>query len=143
MTPKPKITLAEVDLESVGRLHPNSKHAAFWTPRTGKSAHWQCPRCRHTWPEAVKTITARKQGLRCPRCGIVPRRTYSLAARRPDVVVAWHPTLNTPLTPDLVRAGDTISVWWNCTTCARPYQRTIRLRCARSFPRCRACPPPR
>jgi hypothetical protein len=134
------VTLVEADVESVGWLHPDSAQAAFWRAGTGRKARWRCPRCGHAWDKAVKEIAGRRRGLSCPRCGTVPRRAQSLAVRRPEVAAHWHSTRNMPLTPLLVRITDTTPVWWLCTACGNAYRRTVRLRCARPVPRCRACP---
>lgn len=40
--------------------------------------------------------------------------TNDLATRRPDVAVWWHPAKNGDLTPDMVKPGSDVVVWWLC-----------------------------
>lgn len=42
--------------------------------------------------------------------------TNSLAVKRPDLSLEWHPTLNGDLTPEMVTASNGKKVWWTCKT---------------------------
>jgi hypothetical protein len=53
---------------------------------------------------------------RCPTCvgHILVPGANDLATVRPDIAAWWHPTLNGDLTPDMVKRGSDLEVWWQC-----------------------------
>ncbi len=91
-----------------GGLRPGDVAAA-----SRKPVWWRCPEgFDHVWRAAPRS---RQRGAGCPYCA--NRRvsvTNSLAARRPDLALAWHRTRNRPLRPGDVVAGSDRMVWWRC-----------------------------
>lgn len=77
-----------------------------------KRVWWRCPK-GHEWSSAIKTRT---QGCGCPVCAHrqVLAGENDLAATHPALAAEWHPTLNGPLTPADVVAGNRRKVWWKC-----------------------------
>ena len=41
-------------------------------------------------------------------------KEYCIQNDRLELLCQWHPTLNGALTPEMVTAGSTKSVWWQC-----------------------------
>lgn len=90
-----------------GKLTPDQvtvgSHKAVW---------WICGK-GHEWKAMVKT---RVEGSGCPYCAnraVIPGEN-DLATTHPELVLEWHPTKNSPLTPCDVVAGTTKKVWWRC-----------------------------
>ena len=79
---------------------------------------WACPVAEdHRWqagPSSVRKSLA--NGFNgCPCCaGRQLSVTNSFAARHPEGVALWHPTLNGDLTADQVLGGSPEPVWWKC-----------------------------
>ena len=74
---------------------------------------WRCDK-GHSFPMRVAFRTTREQS--CPYCA---RRKVlagynDLATTAPDVAAEWHPTLNGELTPEMVMAGSSRYIWWQC-----------------------------
>lgn len=76
-------------------------------------AWWRCDK-GHSFPMRIAFRTTREQG--CPYCA--GRRVLAgfndLAAVAPDVAAEWHPTLNGELRPEMIMAGSSRHVWWQC-----------------------------
>ena len=76
-------------------------------------AWWRCDK-GHSFPMRIAFRTTREQG--CPYCA--GRRVLTgfndLAAIAPDVAAEWHPTLNGELRPEMIMAGSSRYVWWQC-----------------------------
>ena len=74
---------------------------------------WQCAQ-GHQWQCAVYARTT--SGSKCPYCaGKLPvPGENDLATRFPNVASEWHPTKNSPLTPNQVLPGSHRLVWWAC-----------------------------
>jgi hypothetical protein len=53
---------------------------------------------------------------RCQHCvgRILIPGVNDLATVRPDIAAWWHPTHNGDLTPNMVKPGSQIEVWWQC-----------------------------
>lgn len=78
-----------------------------------KKVWWRCNK-GHVWQTAVTTRTSGNTD--CPYCaGIrpIPGQT-DLASCYPKLAAQWHPTKNTPLTPEDVLPGSHRKVWWIC-----------------------------
>ena len=57
-----------------------------------------------------------QRGNGCPYCAgrkVLPGFN-DLASVETKVAAQWHPTLNGALTPDMVTAGSSRKVWWQC-----------------------------
>jgi hypothetical protein len=81
-------------------------------PSTKKKAWWICSK-GHEWDAA---ISSRSQDCGCPYCA--GRKVHSgncLQTINPELAKEWHPTKNTPLTPNDVTTGSGKKVWWICT----------------------------
>ena len=74
---------------------------------------WQCAQ-GHQWQCAVYARTT--SGSKCPYCaGKLPvPGENDLATRFPNVASEWHPTKNSPLTPNQLLPGSHRLVWWAC-----------------------------
>ena len=116
-------------------LAENSPHlSALWdtaangdvTPLTIRAhslykAWWICS-AGH--PRYRESVARRMKGGRCPLCilhGIssasaVPGAGESLADVDPVQAARWDRPANLPLTPEVVKADSTITVWWDCGT---------------------------
>lgn len=74
---------------------------------------WRCSR-GHSWQARAKSRCTRGGG--CPFCS--NRRVLAgyndLATKHPALAACWHPTLNGPLTPRMVTARSSKTVYWLC-----------------------------
>ena len=98
---------AQWDGDQNGDLSPGSVR-----PGSHKKVWWRCGR-GHRWQASVASRTA---GEGCPVCAgkvVVPGEN-DLATLFPEVAAQWHPTLNSPLTPEAAAPYSNRSVWWIC-----------------------------
>jgi hypothetical protein len=98
----------EWDNERNGDLTPEQV-----LPHSSKKVAW---RCRvdptHRWRAS---ISSRTYGCGCPMCaGQVATPTTSLLSFSPDLAAEWHPTANKDLTPNQVKPGSGLVVYWQC-----------------------------
>lgn len=102
----PKIA-AEWNYEKNGPLTPDTV-----TAHSSRKVWWRCS-LGHEW-EAM--INSRTRGNRCPICsGKKALKGYNdLATKFPEIAKEWHPTKNSPLTPDNVMPHSSKKVWWLC-----------------------------
>ena len=82
------------------------------TLTSNRKARWICEK-GHSF-QAV--IASRANGTGCPYCTNkkVLAGFNDLATVEPRIAAEWHPTLNGALTPEMVTAGSTRRVWWEC-----------------------------
>ena len=80
---------------------------------TSKKFWWQCEK-GHEWETSIRLRA--KQGTGCPYCANfkVWVGYNDLATTDPELSKYWHPTLNHPLTPQMVTRGSGKKVWWQC-----------------------------
>jgi len=78
---------------------------------SSKKVWWQCKKNKdHEWQSVIKN---RKRGDGCTICSnhkVI--ESNSLAALFPEIVKQWHPTKNSPLSPEQVTPGSNKKVWW-------------------------------
>ena len=81
--------------------------------KSEKSVWWRCEK-GHEWHAMIKHRTMRQDS--CPYCSekYVTAGKTDLATTHPELAAEWHPTKNTPLTPDIVSARSKKNVWWRC-----------------------------
>lgn len=103
-----EVLLEQWDTEKNGGKTPDDVSSG-----SSAMAWWRCAR-GHSFPMRVALRTAREQG--CPYCS--GRKVLvgfnDLATVAPDVAREWHPALNGELTPQMVTAGSSEPVWWQC-----------------------------
>ena len=93
-------------------FHPTKN--AKWTTEnlkagTGKMLWWRCEH-GHEWQQRGYAVV-KMQDNPCPEC----RKPMSMAESRPDMALAFHPTLNGELTPSDLTAGTGKMLWWQCS----------------------------
>ena len=122
--------LATLNPAVAAQWHPEKNGAL--TPQqvsvgSNRRAWWLCQN-GHEWETGIAHRGLRSVG--CPYCTnrkVLPGFN-DLATTRPDLAEQWHPTLNLPLTPQMVTAGSHRAVWWICehghVWKARLYSRT-------------------
>ena len=102
------VLAAQWDTERNGTLTPQQV-----TLTSNRKAWWICKK-GHSF-QAV--IASRANGSGCPYC--TNRKVLAgfndLATVEPRIAAEWHPTLNGALTPEMVTAGSTKKVWWECS----------------------------
>ena len=54
----------------------------------------------------------------------------SLEDQYPELAGEWHPSKNGTLTPNKVKCGSDIKVWWTCPNCGNNYQTSVSHRVA-------------
>ena len=94
--------------EKNGSLKPEAV-----SPSSNRKVWWRCP-LGHEYQSVVALRTQRGNG--CPYCTgrkVLPGFN-DLATVEPETAKQWHPTLNGPLTPEMVTAGSHRRVWWQC-----------------------------
>ena len=82
------------------------------TAGSNKKVWWKCKK-GHEWQSS---INSRNRGSSCPYCSKrkVLKGFNDLSTVNPELAAEWHPTKNGSLTPDMVMAGSTKKVWWQC-----------------------------
>lgn len=83
------------------------------SPSSNRKVWWRCP-LGHEYQSVVASRTQRSNA--CPYCTgrkVLPGFN-DLATVEPETAKQWHPTLNGPLTPEMVTAGSHRRVWWQC-----------------------------
>ena len=68
-----------------------------------KKVWWLCG-YGHEWQA---TVCDRSRGKSCPICS-------SIAIRNPELAKEWNPIKNGELTPEMITAGSSKKVWWQC-----------------------------
>ncbi len=99
---------AEWDPEHNGNLTPQDV-----TPFSNRRIWWICEK-GHVYQSAVAARTMRGTG--CPYCANrkVLAGFNDLETVAPKIAAQWHPTLNVPLSPQMVTRGSRRRVWWQC-----------------------------
>lgn len=77
---------------------------------------WRCRHQRsHVWQASIQQ---RIHDDKCPHCTLSRQATSlspgSLATLYPDLIQAWHPTANTPLTPHQISPSSHAVILWTC-----------------------------
>lgn len=99
----------EWDREKNGEKCPRD-----FSPSSGKSVWWLCPKCGHSWQAQISNRT---NGSGCPCClsnKVVVAGKNDLATTHSYLAKEWHPTKNGNLTPQMVTYGAGRKVWWLC-----------------------------
>ena len=99
----------------VSELAPgrNENEVHFRVPAgTPKRLWWKCEK-GHEWRAAVSSRALNNQG--CPYCSgnLVIKGENDLETLNPDLAQEWH-FLKNSVTPDSVKSGSSVSVWWLC-----------------------------
>lgn len=83
-------------------------------PGANKKVYWRCARnSQHVWQAVIANRAL--QGAGCPYCSNRKMDGQnSLAKKNPTIAKEWHPTKNSPLTPDEVPLNSAKKVWWQC-----------------------------
>ena len=83
------------------------------SPYSNRKVWWRCE-LGHEYRAAVSARTM--GGTGCPYCTgkKVLAGLNDLTTLEPKIAAQWHPALNGALTPEMVTAGNTKSVWWQC-----------------------------
>lgn len=106
--------------------------------RSTKKVAWVCKECGEKW---TATVAGRCDGKGCPHCaGKLTVIENNLAAERADLAAQWHPTMNHPLTPEMVDAKARHPVWWYCKHCGREWHRSPYRRTSSKCPFCKRSP---
>lgn len=115
-----------------GTLTPNAV-----SPYSNRKVWWLCP-LGHSYQAAVGART--NSGSNCPYCAgkkVLPGFN-DLATVVPKAAAQWHPTLNGALTPEMVTAGSSKRVWWQCAD-GHVWQAVIYSRCGAKKVGCPIC----
>ena len=83
-------------------------------PGSTLNVYWQCSLFEeHVWRTKIYHRTKERSG--CPKClSFRCPKEESLAAKFPDTAAEWHPSLNHPISPELVKPFSQKKVWWQC-----------------------------
>ena len=74
---------------------------------------WRCDKGHSFSMRAAFHTTHEQRCPYCTRCKVL-MGDNDLATVAPDVAAEWHPTLNGELTPEMVMAGSSRYIWWQC-----------------------------
>lgn len=110
---------------------------------SNRRAWWLCRTCGHEWDAIIQSRG--RGGAGCPRCGrlragranATPKPGGSPAEQFPAIAAEWHPTRNSPLTPEQVAAKSRQKAWWVCSMCGNEWEAAIYSRA--SGHGCRSC----
>ena len=83
------------------------------SPYSNRGVWWICEK-GHSYHTAVSARSFNQSG--CPYCSgrLVLAGFNDLATLEPMVAKQWHPSLNLPLTPEMVTVNSHKKVWWEC-----------------------------
>ena len=86
-----------------------------FTHGSNKKAWWLCTK-GHSFEQAIKGRTNRKQTRGCPYCaGKKTSEENNLLFLFPEIAKEWHPTKNGELTPKTITSKSGKKVWWLCS----------------------------
>ncbi|MFD1211111.1 zinc-ribbon domain-containing protein [Arthrobacter sp. GCM10027362] len=110
-----------------GEANGNLKPTDVTSGDTVTKVHWRCKKGHSFIRSPAYMLQSRG---RCTSCHgrTLTVGAKNLATRRPDIASWWHPTKNTGLTPDMVRPGSDLLVWWQCPE-GHEFQAVIGNRC--------------
>lgn len=63
----------------------------------------------------------------------------SLQNKYPEIAKQWHPEKNGQITPDMVKPGSEIKVWWKCSKCGYEWHSSIKHKTRTKKATCPAC----
>lgn len=117
---------------------------SMFTPGTITKVWWQCSVCGY---EYRTRIAHRCNGHGCRRCAskknaikkAKPTPGESLRDKFPDIAEEWHPYKNDDKTPDKVKCGSRVRVWWQCSNCSKEWETTVATRTQAGHKYCRQC----
>ena len=114
-SPFPENSLAEVNPELAKEWHP-TKNKPLTPYNFTRSARlkvwWQCDE-GHEWKANIYSRNLGGHG--CPVCtGKVASSENCMAVTHPDLAKLFHPTKNVDHSPENLKAGTGIKLWWIC-----------------------------
>jgi len=120
--------LTQTHPQLAAQWHPSrngAAHPVHVTYGSGRRVWWRCEQ-GHEWQAK---INSRSHGTGCPVCSGWRYNEYNtLALKRPELAIEWHPTANGDLTPDGVAPGSPRYAWWQCRTCGHAWRARINAR---------------
>ena len=114
-SPFPENSLALVNPTLAGEWHP-TKNAPLTPENFAQSAKpkvwWMCEQ-GHEWKAAI--YSRNLGGHACPYCaGRNTTNQNSMAVTHPHMAELFHPIKNGNYTPETLKAGTGITLWWRC-----------------------------
>ena len=114
----PKLS-KEWDYDKNGSITPEtvtsqSEKFVSWVCIKNKNHKWRAPIARRT----NSISSSGKKGTGCPFCSnkyLSPDKTNSLGFLFPHLIKEFHPTKNGKHTPDNLKPGSNIKIWWICS----------------------------
>ena len=99
----------EWNIQKNGSLRPE-----MFSGASSQRVWWKCSN-GHEWQAIISNRTTQRTG--CPFCAgkKVLMGFNDLASVCPEIAAQWHPTRNTPLTPENVTLSSNKKVWWICS----------------------------
>ena len=109
------------------------------TPNYGLDVWWYCDKCKQPWQRSPASRIRGDKG--CPICSgrKYCRGINDVATICPEIVPAWHPTLNDNRRPEDYRYHDTTKVYWICTSCGKESFGSIYDKVQSRSPLCKGC----
>jgi len=111
------------------------------TPNYSQNVWWYCDVCKQSWDRSPAVRIRGKGDNGCPFCS---GRRYckginDVKTKCPQIVCAWHPTLNGDKNPEDFRYRDNQKVWWHCPNCGMDYCASILYKVMSGSPLCKGC----
>jgi hypothetical protein len=123
-SPFPENSLAKVNPELAKEWHPHKNSPLTpenFTQSAKPKVWWQCSH-GHEWKAAIYSRNI--GGHSCPYCsGFRATKETNMAITHPQLALLFHPTKNGDLSPETVKAGTGIRLWWQCH-CGHEWQQT-------------------
>ena len=114
-SPFPENSLAEVNPELAKEWHPTKNNPLTpynFTQSAKPKVWWQCDE-GHEWKANIYSRNLGGHG--CPVCtGKVASTENCMAVTHPDLAKLFHPTKNGNHSPENLKAGTGIKLWWIC-----------------------------
>jgi hypothetical protein len=116
-------------------LRMNKYDTSEVTSHSGKKAFWFCDE-GHTYESVIASRVLQRSN--CPVCTlkVFQEGSNDLSTTHPQLLLAWHASLNLPLLPIQLTASSREKVWWQCTKTHPPFQAMVRSRKLYGCPYC-------
>jgi hypothetical protein len=111
-----RITHPEISKEFHPTKNPNYS-IDLPSPKGTEKVWWICSNCDNEFQQIFR---GRKFGYPCKACsgqGVHSDGRNSMAVTHPKLAIELHPTKNGDLTPKIIMAGTSKSLFWQCSEC--------------------------
>ena len=110
-------------------------------PNYAEKIWWYCDTCKQSWDRSPAVRIRNGDSDPCPICSgkRYCKGVNDIATLHPNLVIAWHPSLNRTKRPEDYRSNDDTKVYWMCPNCGKEQLSKIRDKTKSNSPLCKGC----